>query len=263
MDELPPQPSRLIRKSAHGRTQLFLPSTSALLREVKCMGGIQRYDTANVYHVLPDVYKEGASCCWHCCEALRECEPSIPIPRLYDSSERLFHVYGATCSLGCAKAYILEHTTFDRGQHLNVLVKMARDVYGHHDVIVETPPRPALRRFGGAFDPTTRRQRATCRIVEPPFVSYCMLVEEVATSAGAITELPRAPVSMQVEEAATFEEPPPPSLFAEYLARRRTGAPPANHPPAASSSSEASSSKRPRTGAGPLSRFAKTKTPSE
>ena len=88
-----------------------------------------------------------------------------------------------------------------------------------------------------------------------------MLVEEVATSANAITELPRALLSMQVEEVDIFEEPPLPSLFAEYLARRRTGAPPASTPAAASS--EASSGKRPRTGAGPLSRFVKTKPPSE
>jgi len=45
----------MIRKAPYGRTELFLPSKGTLLREVKCMGGISRYDRASVYHVLPQV----------------------------------------------------------------------------------------------------------------------------------------------------------------------------------------------------------------
>ena len=80
------------------------------------MGGITRYDTANVYHLLPEAHKSASVCCWHCCEYIQNPREIVPLPRLYDPAERLFHVYGATCSPGCAKAYILEHTTFDRGQ---------------------------------------------------------------------------------------------------------------------------------------------------
>ena len=230
MNDLPPRPQRLIRKSAYGRTTLFLPSESNILREVKSMGGITRYDTANVYHLLPEAYKRLSTdkpvCCWHCCEPITNTKCIVPLPRMYDATERLYHVYGATCSPGCAKGYILEHTTFDRGQHLNVLTKMLREVYGVSDPITETPPRPALQKFGGVFDPAQTCRPAECRLVEPPFVSYCMLVEEKNRSA-VLSELPRPPPeagssSMEVEEADTFDEPQPPAMFDGFLSQRAT-----------------------------------------
>ena len=253
MNELPPRPPGLIRKSSYGRTELFLPSESHILREVKCMGGIARYDTANVYHLLPEAYRQGDSAvsCWHCCEEIVDPKTVVPLPRLFDSSENLFHVYGATCSPGCAKAYILEHTSFDRGQHLNVLAKMLREVYGVKGPVSETPPRPALKRFGGVFDPTKTRRPAECRIVQPPFVSYCMLVEEKNPGANTITELPGPgpESSMDLEEADTFDEPPPPGLFDAFVRER-----------AASSSSTrpAATRKRPPSASvGPMSKFVK------
>ena len=61
-----------------------------------------------------------SSCCWHCCE---EVVHAVPLPRVYDTAEKAYFVYGVTCSPSCAKAYVLEHTTFDRGQHLDLLVQ--------------------------------------------------------------------------------------------------------------------------------------------
>lgn len=62
---------------------------------------------------------------------------------------------------------------------MNVFVRMLREVYGIHEPIVEAPPRIALRSFGGPFDiEQFRKQTNVCTIVTPPFVSYCMLVEE-------------------------------------------------------------------------------------
>ena len=204
------------------------------------MGGMTKRDTANVYHVLPPVHEHATVACWHCCEAIgggsstRSSSTCIPIPRFYDAGERVFHVHGATCCPGCAKAYILEHTTFDRGQHLNVLVKMLREVYGISRPVIETPPRPALKRFGGTFDPTTQ-PKAACRLVEPPFVSYTMIVEE---RVGQVVEI--------VEEAESLQEPPPPGMYADFV-RTQTVPLPAN--------------KRPREptapGTGPMSRFVK------
>lgn len=269
MDELPPAPPRLVRKSAYGRTQLFLPSTSAILREVKCMGGITRHDAANVYHVLPAAH-ETASACWHCCEPIATGEAWVPLPRLFDPAENMFHVFGKTCCPGCAKAYILEHTTFDRGQHLNVLVKMLREVYGITGPVVETPPRPALRRFGGVFDPRAQ-QRAECRLVEPPFVSYCMIAEE--RMGMPTTELPRAPntasgggggPSSMVEEAYDLDEPPPPGIFADFVKEMEESQPADED----ASTSTATVSKRRREAAaarsagaaassGPLTKFVK------
>lgn len=214
MNDLPPGPPRTIRKSAYGRTQLFLPSKDVIMREVKCMGGIKKYDSVNVYHLLPEIYKRPNVVCWHCCEPITRPDQCTPIPRFYDNTERIYHVFGATCGPSCAKAYLIEHTTFDRGQALNVLTRMLQDVYKIYSPVIETPPRPALVRFGGVFDPTSLRHN-TCRLVEPPFVSYCMIAEEQA--ADVQTDLPPMVRQPPIEEADTFDEPQPPALFAQFL----------------------------------------------
>ena len=82
---------------------------------------------------------------------------------------------------------------------MNTLTKMLREVYGITEGITEAPPRPAMKRFGGTFDPGTL-QRATCRILQPPFVSYCMIVEERVDS-GATQQLPPSAAEMEVEDA--------------------------------------------------------------
>lgn len=223
MNDLPPpSTSRLVRKTAYGRTELFLPTTTAIVREVKCMGGMQRYDSASVYHMLPSVHDQATKpvCCWHCCEEIFQKTRLIPLPRMYDTAEKVYHVYGATCSPSCAKAYVLEHTSFDRGQHLNVLVKMLRELYGVTTPIVTAPPRAALIRFGGHFDPKTL-PKADCALIHPPFVSYCMLVEERLAAGDAIPSLPES--DMVVEEAETLDEPPPPGIYSDFLQKMESG----------------------------------------
>ena len=216
-----------VRKSAYGRTQLFLPSTTTLMREVKCMGGVTQYANASVYHLLSHESK----CCWHCAEPVRDPKRRIALPRLYDADEGVYHVYGCACSPGCAKAYVLEHTTFDRGQHLNVLVRMLREVYGVTDPVRAAPPRPALLRWGGPFDPR-KQTKAECRLVEPPFVSYCMLAEE------------RVPAEELAEEEDKDKEP---ALYESFV-RDRVPAPPATPVPK-------EPAKRKRDVEGPLSKF--------
>tara|TARA_B110001450_G_C17616997_1_gene479643 strand:+ start:200 stop:715 length:516 start_codon:yes stop_codon:yes gene_type:complete len=62
---------------------------------------------------------------------------------------------------------------------MNIFVRMLRDVYGIEGSITEAPPRLSLKMFGGPFDiEPFRRQTMTCSIVTPPFISYCMLLEE-------------------------------------------------------------------------------------
>jgi len=207
--------SRLLRKSSYGRTQLFLQDSEVMFREVKCMGGIVRRDVANVYHTLPDARGVSGSACWHCCEMIDNEDHVIPLPRVYDATEHVYHVYGRTCSPACAKAYIIEHTTFDRGQHMNTLVQMLRNVYNVSGPILEAPPRPAMKRFGGSFDPGIS-PKATCRLVQPPFVSYCMIVEEQHCETQKLPVLSE----MDVEDADTFEEPLPPAMFDTYLQKR-------------------------------------------
>ena len=214
-NNLPPEPVRIIRKSAYGRTQLFLPSKGTVVREVKCMGGVVKYDQANVYHVLPELYTRSVNC-WHCCEKVEKC---TPIPRFYDVNEGVFYVYGATCSPNCAKAYIIEHTSFDRGQTLNVLTRMLHDVYDIHTPIIATPPRASLVRFGGFVD-ATQKVCAEITIVEPPFVSYCMLAQEHAANEED-TQFFVCPTVNNVEEADTFEEPPPPGLYHDFVNQQK------------------------------------------
>ena len=217
----------MIRKSAYGRTQLFLPSSSAIVREVKCMGGIARYDTASVYHVMPDLMQPQAApiCCWHCCEQLQDGAACLPIPRVYDSSEQMYHVYGAVCSPGCAKSYILEHTTFDRGEHLNVLTRMLREVYGLTHCIRESPPRASLARFGGVFAARPLAEHVECRMQTPPFVSYTMIAEEHQTGAAEDVQDHPSAATAYVEEADTFEEPQGPGMFTAFVRTREAAAP--------------------------------------
>ena len=215
------------------------------------MGGVARRHNVNVYHVLPELMTRTNVACWHCCESITQC---IPIPRLYDSSERVYHVFGATCSPACAKAYIIEHSTFDRGQNLSILSSMMADVYGITGHISETPPRPALRRFGGIFDPA-KPMRAECRLIAPPFVSYCMIAEERAVETFADSSME---AGGRVEDVDALKEPPPPALFQDFLQRRReqgagkTEAPPKREredpPPRASTST-----------VGPITRFVRPK----
>tara|TARA_B110001450_G_scaffold209763_1_gene200765 strand:- start:447 stop:899 length:453 start_codon:yes stop_codon:yes gene_type:complete len=103
---------------------------------------------------------------------------------------------------------------------MNTLTKMLRDVYGVTDGVREAPPRPAMKRFGGTFDPNTL-QRATCRLLQPPFVSYCMIVEEHVGSDVSMQQPQTVLASeMEVEDADGLDEPPPPALFDSFLTTR-------------------------------------------
>ena len=185
MDEIVPRPNKCepinIRKSAFGRTNLFLSSTTTLFREIKCSASsATRQASASLYHIHSTTQKNERpeNCvCWHCCHNFDGV--GFRLPRAYDPNERLYHVYGWFCSANCSKAYILEHSNFDRGYQMNVFVRMLREVYGIESGIVESPPRIALKMFGGPFDiETFRQQKNVCFVVTPPFVSYCMLIEE-------------------------------------------------------------------------------------
>ena len=179
MDEVIPRNEFTIRKSAFGRTSLFLPSSNVLFREVQCMGGVTKHDNISIFHMHS--LKNKNVDCWHCCECFDG--ERLQIPRLYDPVEQVYHVYGNFCSANCGKAYIIENSTYDRGQHLNVFVRMLREVYGIKNKVIESPPRVTLTKFGGPFSiETFRTMKNICSINKPPFVSYCMVVEERSAS---------------------------------------------------------------------------------
>lgn len=168
----------VIRKSAFGRTNLFLTTKGVLLREIKSSSStITRNAVTSIFHVHSSA-KSVCKVCWHCSYDL-DPDHACRIPRLYDNTNKMYHVYGWFCCAACSKAYILEHSTFDRGYQMNIFLRMLRDVYNINESITEAPPRHALQKYGGPFDiETFRKQTNVCTVVQPPFVSYCMLIEE-------------------------------------------------------------------------------------
>lgn len=172
-----------MRKSAFGRTNLFLQTTDAIFREICCSASSStRQADTSIFHSHAgngaQTCPEG-TVCWHCCHAF-DTTKGMRLPRIYDSTDNLYHVYGWFCSANCAKAYILEHSTFDRGYQMNIFVRMLREVYKITESVVESPPRISLQMFGGPFDIERFRTHTINKhhLVTPPFVSYSMLVEE-------------------------------------------------------------------------------------
>jgi len=221
MDEVIPKHPSTIRKSAFGRTSLFIPSSDVLLREIQCMGGVSRHENASVYHMHEVGNKKVA--CWHCCETF-EGSP-LQIPRLYDPVEKVYHVYGNFCSANCGKAYIIENSTYDRGQHLNVFVRMLREVYGIKKKVVEAPPRISLDKFGGPFNiKTFRTMENICNICQPPFVSYCMVVQERSGFAAADNhELFKGSSVLQKNEDEDISNIPSVPMYESFLENKKNG----------------------------------------
>lgn len=233
MDEHLQKPDQLsIRKSAFGRTNLFLTSKSVLLREIKSSTStFTRSSTSSIFHTHSSCTNDPIkSVCWHCCHEIPESVQPVRVPRLYDNVERVYHVYGWYCSPSCAKAYILEHSTFDRGYQMNVFLRMLREVHDIKDPVIEAPPRLALRMFGGPFDiDSFRHQHNVCGVVNPPFVSYCMLVEErlpmseigersnVETVRGSVRGLRRPENGSKIHTADEIVTPPNESMYKKFL----------------------------------------------
>ena len=182
MDALPPRAEYgTLRKSAFGRTNLFLKTSNAIFREIRCSASsTTRQASASIYHAHTgnNATEKPESCvCWHCCHGFDG--EGFRLPRIYDPTENVYHVYGWFCSANCAKAYILEHSTFDRGYQMNIFVRMLREVYKIDCSINEAPPRMSLKLFGGPFDiESFRKQTNVCLNITAPFISYCMLIEE-------------------------------------------------------------------------------------
>ena len=157
-------------------------------------------------------------------------ERGLRIPRVFDPQEQQYHVYGWFCSANCAKAYILEHSTFDRGYQMNIFVRMLRQVYKIETAIDEAPPRLSLKMFGGPFDiEAFRKETNLCTLVTPPFVSYSMLIEERTPPAherqnsmtrGTVRGLKR-PTQRVASAPTDMGEPAVEGQYAQYLRNKR------------------------------------------
>lgn len=236
-DCLPAKNDICIRKSAFGRTDLFLDSANtATFKEIRCSASsVARQATISVYHKHAGnecAKRDPNICCWHCCYEFEG--DGYRLPRFFDPYERSFHVYGWFCSPNCAKAYILEHTTFDRGYQMNIFVRMLREIYGITSSIVESPPRIALAKFGGPFSPEEFRSNCnTCLTVCPPFVSYSMLIEErppissieegcsavLSQKRGTVRGLRRPASSVQLDSNEICS-PPVQGLYDNFLSKQ-------------------------------------------
>lgn len=206
--------STTVRKSAFGRTSLFLANDDrTLVRTIRMPSAAMRRTHGGMYHNLArSAERVPRICCWHCCEEIDGEE--FVVPKSYDPTEGVFYVYGHFDCLECARAYIVEHTSFDSGHQMSVFGKMVRDVYGI-DNVQQAPPRVALKRFGGPFDVASfRREPFHSRLLEPPFVAYCMLAEERPTEHSLADTLGTTTTAVDEDE---FGEPPPSSMYDAFL----------------------------------------------
>ena len=114
---------------------------------------------------------------------------------------------------------------------------MLREVYGIEESVDEAPPRLSLQMFGGPFKiDTFRKQVNPCTTITPPFVSYCMLIEErtpqggqtnernegVTTAKGSVRGLKR-PVNRAQLSAFTSDlgEPMHEGMYSEFLREKQ------------------------------------------
>lgn len=213
-----------VRKSAHGRTSVFVNVGDET--RVQCVrtssAAMKRVDGATYHNLHETASRVAEICCWHCCEPIAPGEPRYAIPKAYSAQENMYSVYGHFDSLPCCKAFILEQCNFDRGHQTNIFSRMVRDVYKCNESIVEAPPRLSLRRFGGPFDIRECLQSPrVARILQPPFVSYCMFAEEQPqTSSTVVSEAAMIDdSSVAMVDDDVFSEPPPVALYQSFLAR--------------------------------------------
>ena len=152
--------------------------------------------------------------CWHCCHELGEGDVPVHIPQRMVGST--YEVYGYFCSLPCAKAYILEHPTFDSRRQLLYLNKVGAEVYGVRPPIVQAPPRLCLKQFGGDLDLAefrcgSLRTVRTCEV--PPFSRILARYDERPVPGRRLNKVPDAiemtrppPVVRQSAEVTEEEE---------------------------------------------------------
>lgn len=158
--------------------------------------------------------------CWHCCHELGDKDVPVSIPQRMVGDR--FETFGYFCSLSCAKAYILEHPTFDSRRQLLYLNKVATEIYGVRPPIVQAPPRLCLKRFGGDLDIEEFRRVGGGRVVHtcevPPFSRILARYDERPVPGRRLNNVPDA---IEMTRAPPPPPPPPPMQEEEEERPRR------------------------------------------
>lgn len=186
--------STVIRKTPYGRANLYMEGATFGFSNIRCSSSITR-DSKDASVFIPHLssrmegkdWEKGTEIhCWHCCEGFST--PPVPIPRSFDAKEGKYVVYGTFCSLSCAKGHLKESVSFEHGQQVNTLMKMARDVYGRTEVKA-APPRCTLKKFGGPYSIQEFRSNAKeVAVHSAPFICNYMVVEECAADTSNLAD---------------------------------------------------------------------------
>ena len=255
----------VLKRSTYNRSCLYVPGAQQY-DELRCSSSITQYvDRTSRFHSLHKLNARTASDyahttlhCWHDTQPFDG--PVIPAPKSFDSKERTFTVFGAFCSLSCAKAFLLESPTYETSASLVLLERMASELYGTSDV-VPAPSRFALDLYGGPYSIERFRAIGTrCEVttLSPPFVASYMVCEERELDTAKISALgingvgsvrglrrPAHPVPglPQPREDAPPPSSPPP--YVKFLEKRGVVVPPPAPPPGSTESAAASRASAP------------------
>ena len=170
------------------------------------------------------------SCCWYCSHDF-EGAPCVA-PGAYDAAKDVYSVYGAFCSWGCVKRYLIERPNHEIALRFSLLNQLAKRMGYAQSTITPNPPVITLQRFGGpltieqfrAYGASGRRVDT----VEPPLISW-PIVANGFVSGGPEAAEPPAPTQLRglrrPEQPVRVEEQHAASggggLYESYAERRR------------------------------------------
>ena len=119
------------------------------------------------------------TCCWHCGYEIGK--TWYPKPILYDSDCNKWEVQGLFCTLSCVKAQIKIEKGYFMGKRFELLTKMAKDIYGHKELIPCAPDRPRFTKYGGQIEYKQwlkdQGTAPTMYLREAPFVDSPLVIE--------------------------------------------------------------------------------------
>jgi len=87
--------------------------------------------------------------CWWCCHPFDT--PPRFIPTKYDELRRRYRVTGNFCSWSCAKAFMMNDSSYITNKSTIMLTSLIREIHGSYYNIHSAPPRTTLKAFGGTM----------------------------------------------------------------------------------------------------------------